>query len=205
MANRDARVDAYIAKAADFAKPILTHLRAVVHQGCPGVEEDLKWGMPAFHHKGILCMMGAFKQHCMFGFWKHALLAKRVKGLPNLGANAMNHFGRLTSIRELPDQKTLLRFVKEAALLNEQGIKPPKRKVTPVQNRVLQVPAYFMTALRRNKKALAAFEQGSYTFKKEYVVWIAGAKAEETRTRRLKTALQWMAQGKARNWKYEKC
>ena len=205
MGKKNPKVDAFIAKSGDFAKPILSHLRSAVHEGCPAVEEDLKWGMPAFLYKGILCMMGAFKAHCMFGFWKHGLLAKRVKGLPNLGANAMNHFGRLTSVDQLPPRKTLVGFVKEAVKLNDEGVKPPKRKVTPVAQRILNVPPYFMKAVKSNKKALAVFEKASYSFRKEYVRWVIDAKGEDTRARRLETAVLWMSQGKARNWKYEKC
>jgi len=205
MGKKNPRVDAFIAKSADFARPVLKHIRAVVHVACPAVEEELKWGMPAFSYRGILCMMGAFKHHCMFGFWRHGLLAKRVPGWPTSGTNPMNQFGRLTSIAELPDKKTLIRFVKEAAILNELGIKPPKKKRTPPQQRVLKVPPYFLKALKTNKKALAVFEKASYSFKKEYVMWVVDAKGEDTRARRLETALKWMSQGKARNWKYQDC
>lgn len=202
MGKKDPRVDAYIARAADFARPILQHLRALVHRGCPDAVESLKWGAPAFDHRGILCIMAAFKQHCAVNFWKQALLAKRAKGLPALGADAMGQFGRITSLRDLPRDATIVALVKEAAVINDLGLKP-NRKRTPTQDRVLTIPPYFRKALRANPKALAAFEGGSYSFRKEYVVWVTGAKTEETRDRRLKTAVAWIAQGKRRNWKYE--
>jgi hypothetical protein len=205
MGKKDPRVDAYIAKSADFAKPILKHLRQVVHEGCPEVVEEMKWSFPHFSYKGMFCGMAAFKQHATFGFRQHALLVKRVKGLPRLGANAMGQFGRLTSLDELPRKALLLTLVKEAAILNDAGIKPARRKVTPKADRVLQVPDYFMNAVSKNKNALKTFEGASYSFRKEYVSWIVEAKTEQTRQRRLETAVQWMAEGKARNWKYENC
>lgn len=202
MGKKDARVDAYIAKAGGFAKPILKRIRAAVHRGCPDVVEGLKWNAPAFDHKGILCIMAAFKQHCAINFWKGGLLAKRVKDLPALGADAMGQFGRIASMADLPNEKTLVAIVKEAALLNELGLKP-KRTTASAKDRVLTIPPYFMKAVRANRKALAAFKAGSYTFRKEYVVWVTEAKSDETRARRLETAVAWMAQGKRRHWKYE--
>lgn len=203
MGHKDPRVDAYIASSPDFAKPILRHLRALVHRGCPKVTEDMKWRAPFFLHKGMLCMMAAFKEHCTFGFWKHALLAKRVKGLPALGLEAMGQFGRLTSIADLPIEKTIVGLVREAATLNDQGVMP-SRAAPPKKDRVLDIPSYFIKAVRTNKEALATFQGGSYSFRKEYVAWVVDAKTEATRDRRLRTAVEWMAQGKGRNWKYEK-
>ena len=203
MGEKHPGVDAYLAKARDFAKPILKKIRALMHRGCPGLSEELKWNAPFFMYRGILGMMAGFKQHVTFGFWKHRLLAARVKGLPAKGVQAMGQFGRLASIADLPDDKTFLRLVKEAALLNELGLKP-RKKVTAAEDRALTIPPYFLKALRAHKKAKAAFDAGSYTFRKEYVAWVTGAKTEETRHKRLRTAVEWMAQGKSRNWKYEK-
>lgn len=203
MGQKDKRVDAYIAKSADFAKPILNRLRSLVHRGCPGVVETLKWGMPFFEYQGMLCMMAAFKKHCTFGFWKQKLLAARVKNHPALGGAVMKRFVRLDSLADLPGEKTLLGLLKEAVLLNESGVKMPKRRVPPAKDRALDVPEDFMKAVRADKKALASFEGGSHTFRKEYVLWVTDAKTQETRERRLKTAVTWMAQGKGRNWKYQ--
>jgi len=205
MGRKDPRVDAYIAKSAAFAKPILRHIRSVVHQGCPEAVEEMKWSFPHFRYKGMFRGMAAFKAHCTLGFWKHALLAERVKAMPRLGAEAMGQFGSLKSVKDLPSKAVLLGIVKQAAILNDLGVKPAPRKVTPTKDRVLQVPDYFMKALRRNKKALATFEGASYSFRKEYVAWVVEAKAEATRQRRLDTAVEWMAEGKSRNWRYENC
>jgi len=174
-----------------------------VHRGCPDVVETLKWNAPAFEHRGMLCLMAAFQRHCTFGFWKHRLLAKRVKGLPTRGLEAMGQFGRLSSAADLPADRTIIALVKEAVLLNELGLKP-KRRAAPAKDRVLKIPGCFMKEVRADRKALATFEGGSYSFRKEYVSWVTGAKSEETRDRRLRTAVAWMAQGKVRNWKYEK-
>jgi uncharacterized protein YdeI (YjbR/CyaY-like superfamily) len=199
MGKKDPRVDAYIAQAADFARPILKHLRAVVHKNCPDVEETLKWSVPAFMHHGILCNMAAFKAHCTFGFWKHDLIVKD----DGTADTAMGSFGRLTSVDQLPSDKVLAGYLKKAMAFNEAGIKITKPKSKAKKE--LVIPDYFMAAVKQNKKALAAFEAFSYSHKKEYVEWVTEAKGEDTRRRRLDTAVQWLAEGKSRNWKYEKC
>ena len=203
MAQKDPRIDAYIANAADFAKPILKRLRKVVHRGCPEVVETLKWSHPAFEHHGILCGMAAFKNHCTFGFWKSSLLAKQHPELADDADSAMGQFGRITSLAELPDEATLVGYVREAAALNEQGVKVPPR-AKPKEKRELEIPDDFLSAVRKNPQALATFEGFSPSNKKEYVEWVTEAKSEETRRRRLDTAVEWMAEGKVRNWKYVK-
>jgi uncharacterized protein YdeI (YjbR/CyaY-like superfamily) len=197
MPAKDPRVDAYIAKSPDFAKPILNHLRALAHAGCPEVEETLKWSMPHFMRKGILFGMAAFKQHCAVHFWKGKLVlgeSSRSGGMGNLG--------RVTTISDLPGKKVLLGYIKKAVELNEGGVKKP---ATVRPKKKLVVPGYFLAALRRNKKAQAAFERFSYSHKKEYVDWITEAKRDETREKRIKTAIQWLSSGKSRNWKYVNC
>ena len=204
MGKKDLRIDTYIGKSAEFAKPILRHIRKVVHAGCPDVEETLKWGFPHFMYKGILCSMAAFKAHCAFGFWKQALLREKHKSLAKaakVAEPAMGQFGRITGVADLPSEKTLLRLVADAAALNNEGVKSPARSRAKGK-RALAIPAYFMSALRENKKALATFNGFSPSNKKEYVEWVTEAKTEETRERRLATAVEWMAEGKIRNWKY---
>ena len=202
MANTDPRVDAYIAKAPEFAKPILTYLRKAVHAGCPDVEETIKWSVPSFTYKGIFAGMAAFKQHCIFGFWKHGLLVKH--GLATADEEALVRFGKVTSVKDLPDRNTLVRLVKAAVALHDAGVKAP-RKPRPTGPRRLTVPADLKQALAKSKKASAQFDAFSYSKKKDYVEWLTGAKAEATRTRRLETAIAWIAEGKGRNWKYENC
>jgi uncharacterized protein YdeI (YjbR/CyaY-like superfamily) len=197
MPTIDPRIDAYIAKAAAFARPILKHLRKVVHAGCPEVEETIKWGMPHFEYKGPLCGMAAFKQHCSFGFWKGELVIEgRAKG-----AEAMGQFGRLTALADLPSEKLLVGYIRKAADLNEAGIKRPSPAKAKVK-KALEVPDYFQAALTKNRKAQQTFEGFSPSHRKEYVEWITEAKREETRAQRIKTAIEWLAQGKSRNWKY---
>jgi len=196
MATTDPRVDAYIAKSAAFAKPILTHLRAIVHEACPDVVETLKWGNPSFGHCGLMCSMGAFKEHCTFGFWKGELLGlTREEG-------SMGHFGRITSVKDLPSRSTLVKLVKRAAALNEDGIKEtPSRRAARAEP---DVPDDLLRALRKNKKTLTAFGSFPPSHRREYIEWITGAKREETRQRRLDTAISQIAQGKPQNWKYMK-
>lgn len=199
MGTTDPRVDAYIAKSADFAKPILTHLRAVVHGACPEVEETMKWSFPHFQYEGMLCAMASFKAHCTFAFWKGALVVDR--GGEN-AERAMGQFGRITSLAELPPKRVLAGYVREAMRLNEEGVKAPRRAPTKTKQPVV-VPDDLAAALRRNRKASATFDAFSASHRREYVQWITEAKREETRARRVETAVEWLAEGKSRNWKYE--
>ena len=201
MPKKDPRTDAYIAKAADFAKPILNHLRQLVHRGCPEVEETFKWSFPCFMYQGMLCSMAAFKEHCSFGFWKSELVLGKEAGRTK---ESMGQFGRITALADLPDDQVLLGYIKKGMELNEAGIKLP-RKITPKGNRVIEVPSDLKAALKSNKKAQTAFEGFSYSHKKEYVEWLTEAKREETRKKRIQTAIQWLAEGKSRNWKYANC
>jgi len=178
MAKRDRRIDAYIAKSADFARPILTHLRAVVHEACPDVEETMKWNFPHFLHGGMLCAMAAFTQHATFGFWRGSL----VVGKGAAAEKAMGQFGRITSVGDLPPRQTIVGYVKKA----------------------VAVPADLLAALTKNAKARKTFEAFSPSHRREYVEWIVGAKREGTRQRRIATAIEWMAEGKSQNWRYER-
>src|SRR5213075_2440746 len=129
MGTQDPRIDAYIAKSADFAKPVLKHIRKLVHAACPDVEETLKWSMPFFMHEGILCSMAAFKNHCSFGFWKGTLIFGKDKGPGNNQDEAMGQFGRISAISDLPKDKVLIGYIKEAVRLNQTGARlPPKPK-----------------------------------------------------------------------------
>jgi uncharacterized protein YdeI (YjbR/CyaY-like superfamily) len=201
MPKTDRRVDAYIAKSADFAKPILNHLRKLVHKGCPEAEETFKWSFPCFMYKGMLCSMAAFKEHCSFGFWKSELVLGKEAARSQ---EAMGQFGRITRLADLPRDTVILVYIKKAMQVNEAGLKLP-RKVTPKADRVLDVPNDLVAALKANDKAKSTFEEFSYSHKKEYVEWLTEAKREETRKKRLETAIQWLAKGKSRNWKYANC
>lgn len=194
MGKRTAAVDIYIAKSPEFAKPILTQLRWLAHRACPDVEETLKWRMPHFLHKGILFGMAAFKQHCAIHFWK----GKLVMG-ENTRTGQFGNLGRVTTLSDLPNQKALLAYIKKAVELNETGVQKPKPLTV---KKKLTIPTDFAAALRKNKKAQAAFENFSYSHKKEYLEWITEAKREETRQKRIETTLQWLTEGKSRNWKY---
>lgn len=203
MAKKDPRVDAYISKSADFAKPILNYIRATVHKACPESAETIKWGFPHFDYKGILCSMAAFKQHCAFTFWKASLMNDPEKILDVNRENAMGHFGKIVSVKNLPSEKIFIKYIKEAALLNDAGIKflqKPKLK----EKKALAVPDYFKKELKKSKKAFETFNRFSYSNQKEYIEWITEAKTEETKKKRITTALEWLAEGKVRNWKYVK-
>lgn len=200
MARKDPRVDAYIAAAAPFARPILKHLRKVVHTGCPQVEETMKWSMPHFLHHGILCGMAAFKAHCTFGFWKGRL----ILGPDAHEDEAMGQFGRITSLADLPPPKVLVAYVRKAVTLNESDAKSA-RLPRPKQSRGdIEVPPILAEALSKNRRARETFAKFPPSHRREYIDWIAEAKREETRQRRLATAIEWMAEGKSRHWRYER-
>ena len=195
----DPRIDAYIAQQADFARPILEHVRAVVHEACPQVEETIKWSMPTFVYGGaILCGMAAFKQHASFGYWKHALVVG--EGEPRDG---MGSYGKLTSLKELPPKKTLIAHVRKAMQLNLEKT-PPARKASAPKPPP-EVPADLAAALKKNAKARKHYDAFPPGAQREYVEWITEAKRDQTRASRLAQAVEWIAEGKRRNWKYENC
>lgn len=202
MGKRITEVDKYIAKAQPFAKPILEYIREVVHSASPNINEVIKWGFPHFDYKGNICSMASFKEHCAFGFWKASLMKDEDKIINPVGKTAMGSLGRITSIKELPAKKILVKYIKEAIQINEEGLVVPKAKpITAAKPK--PVPVDLANALSKNKKATAAFAAFSPSCKKEYIVWIEDAKREETRSKRIATAIEWIAEGKDLNWKYK--
>lgn len=197
------QVDAYIAKSTDFAKPILSHLRELIHKSCPEVQEVIKWGFPNFDYKGVMCNMAAFKQHCSFGFWKASMMNDPKKVLQSSDKGGMGNFDRITSLKDLPSDKVLTGFIKQAMELNEQGVKRAV-KVTPKGSKTIETPDYFAKALKKNKIAEEIFENFAYSHRKEYIQWFEEAKTDETRNKRITQAIEWISEGKGRNWKYEK-
>jgi uncharacterized protein YdeI (YjbR/CyaY-like superfamily) len=202
MKTRDPRIDAYISDAAEFAGPILLHLRTLVHEACPEATETMKWSFPHFEYADkTLCSMAAFKAHCTFGFW-HQGMEKFMADDSGKAESAMGHFGRITSVDDLPDNKTLSRYIRHAMTLNESGTRArPLAKA----RKALPVPPDLATALKKNKTAAKAFEAFSPSHRREYIEWIVDAKRAETRAKRLATTLEWLTEGKARNWKYQDC
>lgn len=203
MLNKDPRIDLYISRSAGFAKPILIHIRELVHKACPDVEETIKWGFPHFDYKGPLCDMAAFKQHCSFGFWKAALMKDKTLIANAKSESAMGHYGKITSIKDLPSDKKIIAHITDAIILNEKGIKLPPRKIITAKKEIV-VPDYFLKQLMKNKKAFTTFENFSPSHKREYIEWVTEAKTDETKNRRMETAIEWMTEGKSRNWKYMK-
>lgn len=218
MVTTDPRVDDYIAKAQDFARPVLERLRALVHKACPAVEETVKWRMPSFEHKGLLCGMAAFKQYCTFGFWKHELLKdlkiagtggksaskagrKSAAGAGEKAGDILERLGKIRSAEALPSDRVLLAIIKEAVRLNEEGVKLPAK---PRNAKPIRIPADFAAALEAASDAKANFDRMSPSHKREYLEWITEAKTAPTRERRIATAVQWIAEVKPRNWKYMK-
>jgi uncharacterized protein YdeI (YjbR/CyaY-like superfamily) len=200
MGRRDDRVDAYIAGTAEFARPILAHLRELVHTACPEVEETMKWSRPHFLYKGMFCGMSAFNEHCAFGFWNGSLIfGKPAKDEPSMG-----QFGRITRLADLPSDEVMTGYILEAMKLNDAGVKAPSR-LKPKTLREVLVPDDLAELLSTNDAARSTFERFSASNKREYVEWITEAKTQATRSKRLATTIEWLAEGKTRNWKYQNC
>jgi uncharacterized protein YdeI (YjbR/CyaY-like superfamily) len=198
--------DEYQEAASDFARPIMAHLRSLVHQQCPEVVEQIKWGIPHFDYKGeMLCVFAAYKNHCSFGFWKESLMSDaRLKANPDL-KSIKRFMGKLTSLSDLPSDGEVAAFVREAMALNDQGVKlAPRQDATPAKAAEIAIPDAFAEQLSRHAQASEIFRDKSPSFRKEYVAWIAQAKTDQTRQKRIDESLEWIAQGKGRFWKYEK-
>jgi uncharacterized protein YdeI (YjbR/CyaY-like superfamily) len=203
--THDPRVDAYIEKSAAFAQPVLHHLREVVHRAVPHVTEDIKWSRPFFLYNGkILCNISAFKAHCTFGIW-NTEIASAIKATGRDSSEAMGTFGRITSVKDLPPAKEIEQLLQLAAKDLTQGlnnplkamrsVKPPRKEVAP--------PAEFLNALKKNKTAQKTYDSFTPSQRREYLDWITDAKREETRNNRIAQAVEWISEGKQRNWKYQ--
>lgn len=199
--HTDPRIDDYIENSAEFAKPILNHLRKLAYFAFPDFKETIKWGMPFFDYKGTVCSMASFKEHCVFGFWKASLLPDPYSLLKENAGEAMGQFGKIGSLNDLPADQIIIEYIQNAVKLNEEGKKVAKK---PIERTELAIPDYLTEALSQHKIAADNFENFSYSHKKEYVQWLIEAKTEATRWKRLETALEWITQGKSRNWKYER-
>jgi len=203
MSEKDSRVDAYIEKAAPFAKPVLIKLRKLIFQACPEAVETIKWSFPNYEaHGSMLCSMASFKEHCAFAFWKASLLKDPEGILQITSRNAMGHLERISSIKDLPADGILVAYIKEAALLNKNKIKVARPR--PAPKKELPVPKPLAAALKKNKKASVFFAELSISGRREYIEWITEAKTEETLNKRLVTTIEWLTEGKSRNWKYKK-
>jgi len=206
QARFNPQFDEYQEAASDFAKPIMAHLRELVHKQCPEVVEEIKWGIPHFDYKGeMLCIFAAYKNHCSFSFWKESLMSdERLKANPELKA-AKRFMGKLTSLSDLPSDGELIAFVEEAMALNDKGVKLALRQDSKAAKAAeIVIPDAFAEQLSRHAQANEVFQGKSASFRKEYVVWIADAKTDQTRQKRIDESLVWIAQGKGRFWKYEK-
>jgi uncharacterized protein YdeI (YjbR/CyaY-like superfamily) len=201
--NFNPQVTAYLAECAEFAQPIMNHLRQLLHATCPSVVEQIKWGIPHFdYHGNMMCIFAAHAKHCSFTFFKQAIMSdSRLRGNLTLPASK-RYLGKLTSLADLPPDRELIAFIKEAMALNEKGIKlTPQPAKTPA---VIEMPAEFASELSKHPQAKSVFEAKPASFRKEYLVWITAAKTDVTRQARIGEAISWIAQGKGRFWKYQK-
>lgn len=207
MGKKLERVDDYIANAAPFAQPILTHIRELIHLACPDVEEAWKWSFPNFVYKGaVMCNIAGFKEHCSFGFWKASIMPDPDNILSTDNRAGMGNLGKLTSLSDLPSDEIMIKYIQEAMKLTDEGKKVvPRAKATEAQKKEMVIPDYLITELNKSPKAQEVFTAFSYSHKKEYVEWLEEAKTETTRNKRLAQAIEWISEGKSRNWKYANC
>ena len=202
MAKTDPKIDVYISKSEPFAKLILNHLRLLIHKTCPEAMEKIKWSFPHFDYKGeMMCSMAAFNKHCAFGFWKAALMKDAAK-MKDGNEEAMGHYGKLTSLKDLPTDKVIIAHIKEAMKLTDDGIKLPARKKAITIE--LKIPDELASALSKNKKAKIAFENFSPSHRKEYIMWINEAKMALTKEKRIAKTIEMLIDGKSLNSKYER-
>jgi len=197
--SHDPRIDAYIAKAAPFAQPILSHVRKRVHSVLRDVEETLKWSMPSYTVSGkIVLITAAFKAHMALNFWR----GQELRG-ESANADAMGQFGKITSLDDLPPDAELDRLIREAAELAATA--PAPRKVKHEPKPPAELHPEFAKALEANPQAQAVLEGFPPSARREYVDWIAEAKQDSTRAKRVVDAVAWLSEGKRRHWKYENC
>jgi uncharacterized protein YdeI (YjbR/CyaY-like superfamily) len=203
MSQFNPQFDEYIAKSADFAKPIMEYLRQIIHETCPEVEEIMKWAIPHFDYNGdMMCILAGYKHHCSFSLYKAELMsyAKIIESVK--AGKKMGYMDKIKSLSDLPAKETLVAYIKEAMVLNENGVK----KVKPVSEKpkVIEVPDYFSEILATIPQVKEIFESKSPSFRKDYLVWIIDAKTEATRQKRIEQSLEWIAAGKSRFWQYKK-
>ncbi len=203
MQKIDERLDKYIEKSQPFAKPILLHIRKLVRQACPQVEETMKWSFPHFDYQGMMCSMASFKNHCSFGFWKASLMTDKEKLFSNGDRVGMGHFGKIESLADLPSDGVMLAYIREACKLNDEDVKLPSKPKYPTKE--LIIPKELLEALALNESAAKTFDAFPPSCKKDYAEWISDAKTDTTRDKRLATTIEWLTEGKRRNWKYENC
>ncbi len=205
MAHFDIRIDDYISKSEAFAQPVLKHLRNIVHTACPNVNETIKWSFPNFLYNGsILCNVAAFKQHCSFGFWLASQMSDPCKLIQRGNEKtSMGSLGQIKSIDDVPSKEILISYIHEAMVLIDNGAKIKKEKAPKPKE--VETPPWFLDALQQKDAAIIAYEKFSPSQKREYIEWLTEAKTDATRTKRMATALEWIAEGKTRNWKYAKC
>jgi len=197
--SREPRIDAYIAKAQPFARPILEKVRERVHAVVPDVEETVKWSMPAYTVDGkILLITAAFKAHMALNFWR----GQELRG-EAANADAMGQFGKIKSLDELPPDGELDRLIREAAALAKNAPAARKPKHAPKPAPVMHPD--FAAALDKAPKAKAALDSFPPSAQRDYFEWIAEAKQDATRQKRIATAVEWLSEGKRRHWKYQNC
>jgi len=205
--KRAANHDEYLERCEPFAAPILARIRKAMHQACPEIEETMKWNAPHFEHHGLIAGVAAFKRHVRLIFWRGKELTAPAGSFARVGRTGMGAL-RLEQLSDLPPQRVLVKYAKQAAKLNESAARAPQRGTGRTAarraQRPISAPRDLAAALRKNARARCTFDDFSATHRREYVEWIEAAKRDTTRASRIEQAVAWMAEGKSRNWKYRR-
>ncbi|MFM1947563.1 MAG: hypothetical protein RL207_1846 [Bacteroidota bacterium] len=200
---QDSRVDAFIEKSADFARPILQEMRSIIQEAHPELEETWKWSFPNYTFNGkIICSFSAFKNHCSFGFWLGAQMSDPHHILEQVGKTAMGSLGKITTVSQLPERELLITYILHAIELSEKGVTVQKKSqaIDKPEQTSLDFPEFFLNA----QKEGASFDRLSPSQRKEYVTWIFDSKTSETKNKRTKIMLENLRDGKSLHWKYKK-
>lgn len=201
--SKNSDIDNYIAGKAPFAQEILTHLRQIIHNAAPDITETIKWRQPCFEHNGLVCSVAAFKKHVTFSFFKGKLLNDSNNIFPTSDNNELTSL-KFSVLADIPQDDILTAFIQQAIALNADS--NCKRKSTQRKDKdTLVMPNDLAAALASTPAAQSTFNNFSYSKQKDYIEWLTSAKRETTRVTRLATTVQWLSEGKARNWKYENC
>jgi uncharacterized protein YdeI (YjbR/CyaY-like superfamily) len=202
--KKNQKVDDYILKSASFSQPILYKMRAIIEEAEPHIEETIKWGFPCFTYQNkIICSFSAYKNHCVFRFWQGSSLEDSDGILAKVGETEMGELSKIKNLEDLPNSEVLIKYIRTAIELSQKGsAKKPmtKEKKLTIDLKSIDLPEIFNSFPKQAEK----FDTFSPSHRKEYISWINEAKTDETKLKRIKTMMEWLLEGKSRNWKYEK-
>lgn len=198
MNEASENITAYIEKATPEFKEVMIALRSVLNNPNFDIKEDWKWGAPNFNNEGMICWLAHFRNHVGMNFFKGTLIKDKYNLFTHYREEKGNRQLKFSDINQIiPEQ--IEYYIEEAIKLNQENIKVVKKEIDT------SLPLDLETELNNNPKAKMFFESLAPSYKRDYIEWIEEAKREATRTKRLATTMEWLSEGKKKNWKYENC